>query len=321
MNQISSINHFNLWSFDLNLLVAFDAMMHERSVTKAAARLRLQQPAMSHNLSTLRMLFQDELFTRVGHTMVPTPRAHVLALPISQLLAQANGVLAAKESFDPERDDVTFRIGFSSELEVVLMPKLAALLSRVAPKIKIMASLANPDQVHKLLDEGIIDLAIGGYEDGSKRHKRDLLYDRQLMCCYNKNLLNIKGPINRKSYLKLPHALVSQNELIEGCLDRALKRAGLSLNVAMSAPEFLTILTAVREAPLIATLPSRIIDLYASQFDLQKCAVPLKLEIRPISMIWSAHLENEPGSVWIRSRISELLCDDETKQLLMASAG
>lgn len=310
MDKIASIDHFNLWSFDLNLLVAFDAIMRERSVTKAAARLRLQQPAMSHNLSTLRMLFQDELFTRVGYNMVPTPRAHSLATQVSQLLEQAHDVLATKESFDPARDEVTFKIGFSSELEAVLIPKLGALLCRIAPNVKIMAQLANPDQVHKLLDEGTIDIAVGGYEEGGRRHKRELLYDRELMCCFNKELLDIDAPIDRKSYLTLPHALVSQNDSIEGCLDRALKRANLSLNVSISAPEFLTILAAVREAPLIATLPSRIIDRYASQFELQKCAVPLNLEIRPISMVWSAHLENEPSSAWIRSRITELLNPD-----------
>lgn len=321
MNEIAKIDHFNLWSFDLNLLVAFDAIMRERSITKAAARLRLQQPAMSHNLSTLRVLFQDELFTRVGHTMVPTPRAHALAAPISGLLAQANGVLATKENFDPEHDEVTFKVGFSSELEVILMPKLAALFSRIAPNVKIMGRLANPDQVHKFLDEGVVDIAVGGYEDGSKRHKRDLMYDRQLMCCYNKNLLDIDGPIKRRAYLTLPHALVSQNDSIEGCLDRALKRANLSLNVAISAPEFLTILTAVREAPLIATLPSRIIDQYADQFDLQKCPVPLNLDIRPISMVWSAHLENEPSSVWIRSKIAELIGADSWEHPLLAANG
>jgi LysR family transcriptional activator of mexEF-oprN operon len=78
------IDHFNLRSFDLNLLVAFDAMMEEMSVTRAAQRLKIQQPAMSHNISTLRTLFQDELFIRVGQVMRPTARALNLSGPVRQ---------------------------------------------------------------------------------------------------------------------------------------------------------------------------------------------------------------------------------------------
>jgi LysR family transcriptional regulator, mexEF-oprN operon transcriptional activator len=307
MNEISSIDHFNLWSFDLNLLVAFDALMRDRSVTQAASRLKIQQPAMSHNLATLRLLFQDQLFVRVGQIMQPTPRAHALAPLIQQILSQAHQALTSAETFDPSKEIRTFRIGFSSELEVLLMPELAAALRTTAPGIKLLARSASPEQVHRMLDESVIDLGVGCYGQGSNRHRHRKLFDQSLMCCYNGTLLPLHGPLDRETYLELEHALVSQKDVIEGCLDSALDKLGVKLNVAMAAPEFLTVLAAVKIAPLVATLPTRIVRRYAATFGLDESQVPLDLEVSPITMVWSAHSDQEPAAQWLRSQVSALI--------------
>lgn len=307
MNEITSIDHFNLWSFDLNLLVAFDALMRDRSVTKAAARLKIQQPAMSHNLATLRLLFQDELFVRVGQIMQPTLRAHALAPTIQQILTQAHKALTSAESFDPSRETRTFRVGFSSELEVILMPALIASLRKTAPGVKLLARSASPEQVHRMLDEGVIDLGVGCYDKGNNRHRHRQLFEQSLMCCYNKNLLPLDEPVDRKTYLNAEHVLVSQKDAIEGCLDEALDKLGVKLNVAMAAPEFLTVLAAARMAPLLATLPTRIIRCFASTFGLTESPVPLDLAVNPIAMVWSAHSDREPAAEWLRSRIATLI--------------
>lgn len=309
MNSIASIDHFNLWSFDLNLLVAFDALMRDRNVTQAASRLKLQQPAMSHNLATLRLLFQDELFVRVGQVMQPTPKAHTLSVPIQQILSQAHQALISKDQFDPLRETRTFRIGFSSELEVILMPDLIAVLRETAPGIKLLARSANPDQIHRMLDDGVVDLGVGCYDKGSTRHRHRLLFEQSLMCCYNKNLLPLDGPLDRATYLRLQHALVSQKDAIEGCLDTALEKLDVKLNVAMAAPEFLTVLSAVKKTPLVATLPTRIIQRYAKIFGLTESPVPLDLEVSPIAMVWSAHSDREPAAEWLRNQIGPLVAN------------
>lgn len=307
MNEIPSIDHFNLWSFDLNMLVAFDALMRDRSVTQAATRLKIQQPAMSHNLATLRLLFQDELFVRVGQVMQPTPKAHALAPTIQQILSQAHKALISTEIFDPAQEMRTFNIGFSSELEVILMPELAATLRKTAPGIKILARAASPEQVHRMLDEGIIDIGVGCYDKGGNRHRRLQLFEQSLTCCYNKKLLPLEGPIDRKTYLEAEHVLVSQKDAIQGCLDEALDRLGVKLNVAMAAPEFLTVLSAARTAPLLATLPTRIVRRFASTFGLTENLVPLELSVKPIAMVWSAHSDREPAAEWLRAQVAELI--------------
>lgn len=307
MDDIAAIDHFNLWSFNLNLLIAFDALMRDRNVTQAALRLKIQQPAMSHNLATLRLLFQDELFVRVGQVMQPTPRAHALSVPIQQILSQAHQALISKEQFDPLKESRTFKIGFSSELEVILMPELTAVLRETAPGIKLLARPANPDQVYRMLDDGVIDLGVGCYQESGSRHRHRLLFEQSLMCCYNKELMPFDSPLDRDTYLRVQHALVSQKDAIEGCLDAALDKLNVKLNVAMAAPEFLTVLTAVMQTPLLATLPTRIIQRYAKIFGLTESPVPLDLEVSPIAMVWSAHSDREPAAEWLRSKIGPLV--------------
>ncbi|WP_039906505.1 LysR family transcriptional regulator, partial [Acetobacter tropicalis] len=109
------IDHFNLRSFDLNLLIAFDALVSERSVTKAARRLRIQQPAMSHALATLRHLLADDILVRTGAIMQPTAKAAAMAPQIHTLLRQTQGILTAEDQFDPRTEQRIFRFGFSSE--------------------------------------------------------------------------------------------------------------------------------------------------------------------------------------------------------------
>lgn len=307
MNDIARIDHFNLWSFDLNLLVAFDALMRERNVTNAARRLKIQQPAMSHNLATLRMLMQDELFVRVGRLMQPTPRALALSSQVQQILASAHQLVVSKDSFDPSTEDRTFKIGFTSELEVLLMPELAADLRIRAPHVRLLARPINPEDVHGMLDEGLIDLGVGCYGQGSQRHRHQQLFEQSLLCCFNPKILPLSTPLDRATYLGQQHALVSQKDAIQGCLDVALAQAGQTLDVAIAAPEFLTILSAVSKVPLVATLPARIVESHKRRFDLVSSPVPLDLQVSPIAMVWPSHADHDPASSWLRSRVEPIV--------------
>ncbi|MGX9935798.1 LysR substrate-binding domain-containing protein [Advenella kashmirensis] len=308
---MSSIDHFNLWSFDLNLLVAFDALMREHSVTRAATRLKIKQSAMSHNLSTLRLLLDDELFIRVGQVMKPTPRALALALPISRLLEQAQHAITTRETFRPQEETRTFSIGFSSELEVLLMPNLTAQVQSYAPGIKLLARPAQPDQVHRMLDDGVIDLAIGCFGDGAERHRRKLLFEQSLTCCFNPKLLDLAVPISQSAYLAQRHALVSQNASIRGCLEYAMRTANVEVDVVMAAPEFLTVLSTVMSTPVITTLPSRIANCYGPLMGLATSPVPFDFTVTPISMVWAAHSDRDPASEWLRQQVEPILAQIE----------
>src|SRR5215210_126556 len=139
-----AIDHVNLSRVDLNLLVALDALLAERSVTRAAARVGLGQSAMSHNLARLRTLFGDELLTRGPEGMRPTPRALALAEPVRAALSQIQGLLSRGEAFDPRTADRTFRLGLPDSTEVLLVPALLAHLCEAAPGIHLRLHNIDP---------------------------------------------------------------------------------------------------------------------------------------------------------------------------------
>jgi LysR family transcriptional regulator, mexEF-oprN operon transcriptional activator len=302
-----TIDHFNLRSFDLNLMLVFDALMKERSVTKAAAKLRIQQPAMSHSLSMLRLLLQDELFIRVGQVMRPTPRAHALAEGISQVLAQAHQLLLTSQPFDPGKEVRTFRIGFTNELEVILTPPLAMHLHQHAPGIRVQARPAAPENVFQMLDDQAIDFAVGCYPEGTSRYRRKELFQQSLSCCYNPKLLHYPKGLTQEEFVTARHALISQKEQIEGCYGAGLRKLNIQLDVAMAAPEFLTVLTAIAHAPFIATLPTRIATRYAKLFGLAVCDLPIRIDVAPIAMLWAGHADKEAAFTWIREQFCTVI--------------
>ncbi|WP_104204297.1 LysR family transcriptional regulator [Billgrantia saliphila] len=302
-----TIDHFNLRSFDLNLLIAFDAMMQELSVTRAAAKLRIGQPAMSHSLSTLRLLLQDELFVRVGQRMQPTARARALAVPIRMALQQAQSALSERDSFCPETEQRTFRLGLSGEMELLLLPDLVACIQSTAPGIKFLSRTATPGTVDAMLDAGEIDVAIGCSDYLASRYRGESLMDAEVACCFNPSLLPFRNPLDRDTYLGARHAVLSQSDSIHGCIREALEHIGVTLDVVMAAPDFMPVLSAASQTALVATVPRRIGERYGPMLGLQVSPVPLALNFPPVNMIWPVHVDKDPSLVWLRAQIRQVL--------------
>ena len=309
---MSAIDHFDLRSFDLNLLVAFDALMEERSVTRAAARLRVQQPAMSHNLALLRMLLRDELFVRTGQTMRPTVRARALAPRIRDTLRQVQDALRRQDDFDPRTQERTFRLGFSSEMEVLVLADLTARLRREAPRIRLLGRPVSREEVHRLLDEAQLDLAIGCFEPAGTRHCAAPLSEQSLACCFNPRLLALRSPVGLKEYVTTEHALVTLTDSLHGCLTEALARARKQLNVVMASSDFLSVFSAAMQGPVLATMPARMVRRYAPAFGLEVSPVPLPLRLTPVAAVWSAQLDRDPGLVWLRAQVDAVLAAHES---------
>ncbi|GEN24482.1 LysR family transcriptional regulator [Halomonas cupida] len=304
---MQSIDHFDLRNFDLNLLIAFDAMMRERSVTRAAERLKIRQPAMSHNLSLLRTLFQDELFVRVGTVMQPTMRAQLLAEPVEQALGMMQAVIHATSEFDPMTDQRIFRMGFSSEVELLLMPELASRLRQRAPGVRLHGRPVQQRDVYRMLDDRILNLAIGCFDSQAQRYRQQPLFEQSLSCVFHPDMMALGESISLEEYLSLPHSVVSLSESLHGCLEAALDAVGGKLNVVATSSEFLGVLGMAASAPLIATLPTRMARRYGEAFGLRVVPVPMTLTVPDVSLIWTAQEDNHPASQWLRSEIADIL--------------
>lgn len=303
---MTSIDHANLSRLDLNLLVAFDALLTERSVTRAAARLGLGQSAMSHNLARLRTLFGDELLTRGAEGMRPTPRALALADPVRMTLAQIQATVLQREAFDPSTAERAFRVGLADSIEVAVIPGLFAALHAAAPGVALRLRSIDRMSILEELDSGRLDLGIGVFNQGQLHHKRRPLYTDSFLCLFSPAQLNLSPPITLEDYLRLPHVLTSLTDDAHGTVDAALAKLKLKRTVALTTPDFLAVPFVVRRAPVITTMPSRLARYFAEAFGLATSPAPIELPTFTVSLLWHASYDHDPGHVWLRQAVSGL---------------
>ena len=303
---MTSIDHANLARLDLNLLVAFDALLTERRVTRAAARIGLGQSAMSHNLARLRTLFGDELLTRGADGMRPTPRALALADPVRVTLSQIQAAVLQREAFEPATADRVFKIGLADSIEVAVIPGLVARLRQAAPGVGLRLRSINGISVLEELDAGTLDLGIGVFDQGQTHHKRRPLYTDSFLCLFNPAQLNLSPPISLEDYLRVPHVLTSLTEDTHGAVDEALAKRKLKRVIALTTPGFLAVPFVVRRAPVITTMPAKLARYFAEAFGLATSPAPIELPTFTISLLWHASFDQDPGHLWLRQTVSGL---------------
>ena len=200
----------DLHGIDLNLLVAFDALMAERSVTRAGTRIGRTQPAMSAALSRLRALLGDELFVRGLKGLQPTPRALDLAEPLGRALAEIQRTLAFTQAFDPLTSASSFSLGLSEHSTYVVLPRLLERLATVAPAVTLrVRSFTNRDDAVTLLDGGEIDVAIGVPPTvAAGRILPRPLFEERFVCVLRRDHPSAKARLDLKTFLSLSHLLV-----------------------------------------------------------------------------------------------------------------
>ncbi|MEE7456469.1 LysR family transcriptional regulator [Methylorubrum populi] len=304
------IDHVHLSRLDLNLLVALDALLTERSVTRAAARIGISQSAMSHALARLRTTFSDELLTRGPEGMRPTPRALALLAPIQEALAQIQQITAPPAAFDPATADITFTLGIPDSTEVLLMPILIAHLQANAPGVKLLLHTVDRNRILDDLDSGRVDLGIGVFEQGQTHHKRRILNKESYLCIFNADLVGVTAPISLDDYVRIPHLLTSLVESAHGVVDDALAKIGRKRVIALTSPRFSVMPFVVRQAPVIATMHSRLARFFAESMGLTVSPAPIALPDVSISMIWHSSNDDVPSQRWLRDTIITLRQSD-----------
>ena len=193
-----AIDIANLGRIDLNLLVHLDALLTERSVTKAAACVGIGQSAMSHNLARLRELFGDELLTRGADGMRLTPRAVILREPVRSALAQVEAVVLRDQTFEPATAVRTFRLGLSDSMEILIMPALLARMREIAPGVHFRIHNVDASRLLDDLDADELDLAVahGPLPQGQLHHKQRTLLTERFVCMFNAEKTGITSPIS-----------------------------------------------------------------------------------------------------------------------------
>jgi DNA-binding transcriptional LysR family regulator len=307
------IDTVNLGRIDLNLLVHLDALLTERSVTRAAARVGMGQSAMSHNLARLRELFGDELLTRGSDGMRLTPRAVTLLEPVRTMLTQVEALVSRDQAFDPATAVRTFRFGLPDSMEVLIMPALLARMREVAPGIHLRLYNSDASRLFDDLDADEVDLAIGydTFQRGQFHHKRRKLFTETYLCMFNAEKTGVAPPISLGDYVRLPHVLTSlrPGRSVHGIVDEALEKLGLGRSVALTTPRFLTVPSLVARAPVIVTMQARLARLFAAEFGLSLSPPPVELSEVTVSLLWHASYDHDPAHTWLRELVAELAAE------------
>jgi len=306
-----AIDLINLSRIDLNLLVHLDALLTERSVTRAAARVGLGQSAMSHNLARLRDVFGDELLTRGPEGLRLTPRATALVEPVRTALAQIQGLVSRDEAFEPGTAERTFRVGLPDSMEILIVASLLAHLRAVAPGIRLRLHNIDSSQLLDDLDADRLDLAVGygDFAQGQAHHKRRLLFDETYLCMFNAERTGITAPISLDDYLRLPHVLTSLRPGERGVVDDALAQLGLRRTVVLTTPRFLAVPFLVARAPVMVTMHARMARLFAAELELSLSEPPVELQDVAVSMLWHGSYDRDPAHVWLRRITARLVAE------------
>jgi DNA-binding transcriptional LysR family regulator len=293
---------------DLNLLVAFDALMNERNVTRAATRVGVSQPAMSAALSRLRKLVGDPLFLRSAEGLLPTPRARDLAEPISQALQQIRSTLVEKPRFVPEAASLTFNLGLSDYPAFVLLPSLLESLERRAPGISVIVQAFNDrDDAVDLLDSGAIDAAIGVPPTHSDRRilTRPILRD-EFVTILAKDHPAARRGMSLKTYLVLPHVLASPEGDRYGLVDQVLAEQGKKRRLALTLPQMFAVPGIVARTNTTATVMKRVALGSPVSRQLVLFPPPVAMPEIVFHLIWHRRSEDHPAQLWLREFIAQL---------------
>jgi DNA-binding transcriptional LysR family regulator len=307
------IDTVNLGRIDLNLLVHLNALLTERSVTRAAARVGIGQSAMSHNLARLRELFGDELLTRGSDGMRLTPRAVTLLEPMQTMLAQVETLVSRNQAFDPATAVRTFRFGLPDSMEILIMPALLARMREVAPGIHLRLYNSDASRLFEELDADEIDLAIGygALQQGQFHHKRRKLFTETWLCMFNAEKTGIAPPISLDDFVRLPHVLTSlrPGRSVRGIVDEALDKLGLRRSVALTTPRFLAVPSLVASTPVIVTMQARLARLFAAELGLSLSPPPVELSELMISLVWHASYDHDPAHTWLRELVIQVAAE------------
>jgi DNA-binding transcriptional LysR family regulator len=293
----------NLHSVHLNLLVAFDALLEERSVTRAAARVGVTQPAMSNSLSQLRALFDDPLFRRQRHGLAPTPRALELGPAIRRGLSSLQAALEPPR-FDPARDERTFILAASDYMEFVLVPPLLTALSRSAPGISLEVRPWGLHRVPEGLAENEFQFMLGFYDEVPPRHRHQILMEDEYVCVVRRDHPRVGRKLTLERYLELGHVLVSQRSDSPGSVDRALARRGQKRRIVTRVSHFLMVPMLIARTDLVAAISRRVAEPFAKPLGLRLLEPPVPLPRGRLGMVWHEQLDLDPAHRFLRETIA-----------------
>jgi DNA-binding transcriptional LysR family regulator len=295
----------NLRNVDLNLLVAFDALMRERQVTRAARLLGVGQPAMSAALSRLRHLFYDELLVKQGGEMTPTARALALEPEVRRFLNGVAHLIHDTDRFDAATSARSFGLRMSDLLSFLLLPDLMRRLAATAPGVSLNIRHLDPDATVDALERDDVDLAVSTGLDVPKSIACERLFEDRVVCVTRQGHPDAARLDRAEAFVDLPQIRVSQSPLDDRFVDRQLAARGIDRRVVLTVPHWLAVPRIVAGTDLVAVMPESIASRMADTFDLQTGPPPLEDCAFVWCLYWHRRHGSDRGHEWLRRLTGE----------------
>nr|WP_314631267.1 LysR family transcriptional regulator [uncultured Noviherbaspirillum sp.] len=289
---------------DLNLFIVFEAIYAEGSVTRASLKLNLTQPAISHALGRLRVMFDDPLFVRQGHLMVSTPLARSIIEPVRHSLRGFEVTLNKLNRFDPASTEKEFTLALRDVLESTVLPPLMVALEREAPHARVAAVQVDRRELEGELQAGTLDCAIDVLLPLAPdiRHTR-ILADRTLVVA-RRGHPRLQDGITLDQYLAEEHILASSRRKGPGIEDFELSRLGMQRKIRLRCQHYFAACRVVSQTDLLLTMPERYARVANQQFNNQLLALPLEMPAWDVYLYWHANVEDDPANRWLRERLT-----------------
>lgn len=300
----------NLRRVDLNLLAVFHAIFETRSVTLAAERFGITQPAMSNALSRLREMCGDALFVPTSSGMQPTPYALEIADTISEALRDVQAALGHRRSFDPATNDKMFRFHLNDMGQMYFLPPMLEHVRKTAPNVKIEAVSLSLDAIRDAMEDGRIDFALGKLPKLAGRGVRS-----KVLFAERYDVLTAGGrapagpPLTRESFLAAAHAVVSSASGGHRIIEETLVKMGA--RIVLRVPNFTVIPTILQRANLMVTVPSRLAADLARMHNLSVYRLPLDVPAFNVSTFWHERFDTDPAIDWMRRQLFQLFSEED----------
>ncbi|HVV94915.1 MAG TPA: LysR family transcriptional regulator [Hyphomicrobiales bacterium] len=294
-----------LTAFDLNLIVALDALLRERSVTRAGEMVGLSQSAMSGVLGRLRHSFKDDLLVRVGRRLELTPLAEELLEPVSQCVAQLTELVEQRPAFDPAEAKRTFAVAATDYAAFLLLQPLLQLLATEAPGIAVRMIQLEPDTVDRL-GTGEVDFLIMPSEIET-RFPGELLFIDRCVCAVWKGHPEVGDSLSEAQYLALPHLTFGMDRPSgRSVADQHLEKIGLKRNVVATAEGFLIAPFLLKGTRMVTLVHRRLGERVQAAAEIRLVEPPMELPEIHESVFWSPQNSRSPAHLWFRAKLVEV---------------
>ncbi|MCF2856682.1 LysR family transcriptional regulator [Pseudoalteromonas sp. SMS1] len=294
-------------NIDLNLLVAFAYLYRYESVSIAAEKNCVSQSAMSHSLARLRILFDDPLFERQGHKMVPTERAQALSPSVTQILELVTHDLLTTATFEPSQYQGVCRIGLTDYAEFIFAPLIYDAIRQQASHAQISFINVNRSNYMVLAEQEKLDVVIGSVPVPDKAFECEHLYTERHVCLADLEMVDINNGLTPSQFAEVDHALVSPDGQLSTPIDKTLQNEGLTRQVTVATRNFLTVQSLLKQRRLVAIVPQKMADIASQSNGLGCFQPPIPVADFDISMLWFSRKQRDDKNRWLRQLLKTVI--------------